>query len=83
MTITGMAADLRMVGGSGSQAGRRLVAVAAMLAGALLGAALILRVRSTYPLVIAVVLAAVVAVAARPARSPAQPRAAGAGPRPS
>jgi uncharacterized membrane protein YoaK (UPF0700 family) len=41
LTITGIAADSRLGGGPGSKAGRRLVPVAAMLAGALLGAALI------------------------------------------
>jgi uncharacterized membrane protein YoaK (UPF0700 family) len=41
LTITGIAADSRLAGGPGSKAGRRLVPVVAMLAGALLGAALI------------------------------------------
>jgi uncharacterized membrane protein YoaK (UPF0700 family) len=41
LTITGIAADSKLAGGPGSRAGRRLVPVVAMLAGALLGAALI------------------------------------------
>jgi uncharacterized membrane protein YoaK (UPF0700 family) len=41
LTITGIAADSKLAGGPGSKAGRRLVPVVAMLAGALLGAALI------------------------------------------
>ncbi len=40
LTITGVAADSSIAGGSGSVAGRRLVAVAAMFVGALTGAAL-------------------------------------------
>jgi uncharacterized membrane protein YoaK (UPF0700 family) len=41
LTITGIAADSKLAGGPGARAGRRLVPVVAMLAGALLGAALI------------------------------------------
>jgi uncharacterized membrane protein YoaK (UPF0700 family) len=42
MTITGLAADSTIAGGSGAKAGRRLVAVATMLAGAVVGATFIL-----------------------------------------
>jgi uncharacterized membrane protein YoaK (UPF0700 family) len=59
LTITGIAADSALAGGTGSHAGRRLTAVAAMLAGALAGAALVLHARIYYPLLIA--LAAIVA----------------------
>ena len=65
LTITGMAADSRLAGGPGSKAGRRLVAVAAMLCGAVVGAALVLYVRSVYPLLIAAGVLAAVASASR------------------
>jgi uncharacterized membrane protein YoaK (UPF0700 family) len=65
LTITGIAADSTLVGGKGSLAGRRLVAVAAMLAGALVGAALVVHVNIVYPLVIALTLASLVAAATR------------------
>jgi uncharacterized membrane protein YoaK (UPF0700 family) len=61
LTITGIAADSRLVGGAGSVAGRRLVAVAAMFAGALVGAVLVLDVHIVAPLALA--LAAVGALA--------------------
>jgi len=61
LTITGVAADSAIAGGSGSAAGRRLVAVAAMLLGALAGAALALHVHIVAPLVIALIVTAVVA----------------------
>src|SRR6202050_2046778 len=41
LTITGIAADSALAGGSGSKAGRRLVPVVTMLVGGLLGAVLI------------------------------------------
>ena len=53
LTITGIAADAHAAGGSGSRAGRRLVSVGAMLAGALVGAVLILRGQVTVPLAVA------------------------------
>jgi uncharacterized membrane protein YoaK (UPF0700 family) len=43
-TLTGLASESRLAGGSGSKAGRRLIAIAAMLLGALVGALLVLRV---------------------------------------
>jgi uncharacterized membrane protein YoaK (UPF0700 family) len=60
MTITGIAADTHAAGGTGSKAGRRLISIAAMLGGALVGAVLILRGQVTASLVIAVILLAVV-----------------------
>jgi len=60
LTITGIAADSTLVGGSGSVAGRRVVAVAAMLIGALVGAALLLHVHIVAPLVVTLILMAVV-----------------------
>jgi uncharacterized membrane protein YoaK (UPF0700 family) len=65
MTITGIAADAPPVGGGGMRAGRRLISVGAMLAGAAVGAALIVRSQLTAPLLVAVVLMAVI-VAATP-----------------
>jgi uncharacterized membrane protein YoaK (UPF0700 family) len=62
MTITGMAADSTVVGGAGSAAGRRLVAVTAMFLGALAGAALTLHVHIVAPLAIALLVTAVVAL---------------------
>jgi uncharacterized membrane protein YoaK (UPF0700 family) len=62
LTITGVAADSAIVGGAGSAAGRRLLAVTAMFVGALLGAALALHVHIVAPLVIALVVTAVVAL---------------------
>jgi uncharacterized membrane protein YoaK (UPF0700 family) len=53
LTITGIAADSALGAGSGSKAGRRLVSVAAMLAGAVLGAVLIRHAHAYDPLVIA------------------------------
>jgi uncharacterized membrane protein YoaK (UPF0700 family) len=55
LTITGIAADSTLAGGPGSRAGRRLTAVAAMLVGALVGAALVLHTSIYYPLLIALV----------------------------
>jgi uncharacterized membrane protein YoaK (UPF0700 family) len=62
LTITGVAADSAIAGGTGSAAGRRLVAVAAMLVGALVGAALALHVHIAAPLVIALIVTAGVAL---------------------
>jgi uncharacterized membrane protein YoaK (UPF0700 family) len=62
LTITGTAADSALAGGKGSVSGRRLIAVAAMLIGGLLGAALVIHVRIVLPLVIALIV--IVAVAA-------------------
>jgi uncharacterized membrane protein YoaK (UPF0700 family) len=53
LTITGIAADSTLAGGSGSKAGRRLLAIATMLAGAVLGAALIRHNQAYDPLLIA------------------------------
>ena len=62
LTITGVAADSAIAGGAGSASGRRLVAVAAMLLGALAGAALALHVHIVAPLAIALIVTAVVAL---------------------
>ena len=65
LTITGMAADSALAGGTGSKAGRRLIAVGTMLAGAVVGAVLILHHQIVYPLLIALIVTAAVAAAAR------------------
>ncbi len=64
LTITGVAADSALAGGAGSRAGRRLIAVAVMLAGAVIGAALVLHRLVPIPLVIALVLTALAAATA-------------------
>ena len=61
LTIVGVAADSRLVGGGGSKAGRRLIAVAAMLVGALVGSLLIFHVSIVSPLVIALIVMASIA----------------------
>ena len=64
LTITGVAADSSLAGGTGSKAGRRLTAVATMLAGALIGAVLVRHAQIWLPLVIALAVAVAGAVAA-------------------
>jgi uncharacterized membrane protein YoaK (UPF0700 family) len=64
MTITGIAADSTIAGGTGAKAGRRLVAVTAMLAGALVGAALVIHAHIFYPLLIVLIVTAIVAATA-------------------
>jgi uncharacterized membrane protein YoaK (UPF0700 family) len=56
MTLTGLAADSSLSGGSGQGSVRRLAAVLAMLAGALCGA-LLLKIQAWVPLALAAVLA--------------------------
>ena len=65
LTIVGIAADSRLVGGSGSRAGRRLIAVAAMFAGALVGSLLIFHVAIVAPLVLAIIVMALIAATTR------------------
>jgi uncharacterized membrane protein YoaK (UPF0700 family) len=62
LTIVGIGADSHLAGGSGSKSGRRLIAVAAMFVGALIGSLLIFHVSIVYPLVCALVVMASVAV---------------------
>jgi uncharacterized membrane protein YoaK (UPF0700 family) len=64
MTLTGIAADSRAGAGTGSKIGRRGLAVAAMLLGALIGALLALRVDTLAPLVLAACILALVATVA-------------------
>jgi uncharacterized membrane protein YoaK (UPF0700 family) len=65
LTLTGIASDSRLGGGSGAHTPRRVLAVVAMLLGAVAGAALLLHVRPFAPLVLAAVLLALVVAAAR------------------
>jgi uncharacterized membrane protein YoaK (UPF0700 family) len=65
LTLTGIAADSRLAGGPGGHPARRLIAVTAMFAGALLGALLVTHVDLVLPLAIAAGLIAASALAAR------------------
>jgi uncharacterized membrane protein YoaK (UPF0700 family) len=65
LTITGIAADSSLAGGEGSKAVRRLLAIAAMLAGALLGAVLIRHTQPYPPLAIALAVIVVGAAVSR------------------
>jgi uncharacterized membrane protein YoaK (UPF0700 family) len=64
LTITGLAADHWLAGATGARVGRRLISVAAMFVGALVGALLVLHVHIVYPLVIALVILVAVTVSA-------------------
>ena len=67
MTVTGLGADSALGGGAGSKSGRRLVAVAAMFIGALIGALLVLHVHIVIPLVIGLAVTVLVAFASHAA----------------
>ena len=60
MTLTGVAADSALAGGHGSKLARRALSVAAMLLGALIGGALVLKVDNAAPLALATGLLAVI-----------------------
>jgi uncharacterized membrane protein YoaK (UPF0700 family) len=64
LTITGMAADSPLAGATGTHLARRLISAAVMFLGALAGALLVLHVHIVYPLVIALVILAAVAIIA-------------------
>jgi len=65
LTIVGIAADSRLVGGIGSRAGRCLISVVAMFIGSFLGSLLILRGSIIAPLVIALIVMAMIALLAQ------------------
>ena len=65
LTVTGIAADSALGGGTGSKSGRRLISVAAMFLGALVGAVLVLHVHVALPLIIALAIVVLVAVVSR------------------
>jgi len=67
MTMTGLGADSALGQGTGSKSGRRLVAIAAMFIGALLGALLVLHVHIVIPLAIGLALTVLVALASHAA----------------
>jgi len=70
LTITGLSADSRAAGGRGAKLGRRLVSIASMFLGALIGAGLVAAGQPALVLLIATVLiAAIVARTASAARS--------------
>jgi uncharacterized membrane protein YoaK (UPF0700 family) len=62
LTITGLGADSVLAGGTGSRAGRRLIAIASMLIGAVIGALLELHTALCTPLITALLLMLVVDV---------------------
>jgi uncharacterized membrane protein YoaK (UPF0700 family) len=62
LTLTGIAADSALGGGKGSKSGRRLISVAAMFLGALVGAVLVLHANVALPLIIALAIVVLVAV---------------------
>jgi uncharacterized membrane protein YoaK (UPF0700 family) len=77
LTITGIAADSPLAGATAAKAGRRLISVAAMLVGALVGALGVMHVRIAFPLVIALlILVAVALTAVARSRGPAAPETA-------
>ena len=65
MTITGIFADGPLGARTGSKAGRRGLAMAAMFAGALVSAGLIVHAQRVYPLAVALILVAVVSAMTR------------------
>ena len=67
LTLTGIAADSRLGGGSGANTVRRLLSVTAMLVGAIAGALLLLQVAPVAPVALAAALLAIVAVSAHKA----------------
>jgi uncharacterized membrane protein YoaK (UPF0700 family) len=81
MTLTGLAADSRLAGGSGAGSVRRIAAVLAMLTGALAGA-LLLKLDLAWPLFVAAALALAVLLAYGPSAR-REARSTGAGARPS
>ena len=66
MTLTGLAADSRIAGGTGRGSVRKIAAVSAMLLGAIVGA-LLLKISLVPPLLAAATRALLVAVAHLPA----------------
>ena len=73
LTLTGIAADSRLGGGSGAKTARRVLSVAAMLVGAIVGAVLLLQVAPVAPIALVVGILAVVSVAAYRASRREQP----------
>lgn len=74
LTLTGIAADSQLAGGSGANTGRRLLSVTAMLLGATIGALLVLHVDPTAALVLAAGILAIVCLAAHHAMVHSDPQ---------
>jgi uncharacterized membrane protein YoaK (UPF0700 family) len=62
MTITGIGADSRLAGGTGSLAPRRMVSIVTLLIGAFVGALLVVHTSIFYPLVVVLALVVIVAL---------------------
>jgi len=62
LTITGISADSRWAGGSGSKAGRRLVSASSMFVGALVGALLVLKVSRVAAVIVGLSVLVAIAV---------------------
>ncbi len=62
MTLTGLAADSRLAGGNDRGAARRVMSVAAMLAGAVAGAAMFLHLKAGWPVTVAALIVAAATV---------------------
>jgi uncharacterized membrane protein YoaK (UPF0700 family) len=73
LTITGIAADSAIAGGTGSKSGRRFLSAAAMLAGAVVGATFVVHSHIYFPLVIALIVMAVISVTTRVLGTPDAP----------
>lgn len=69
LTLTGIVADSWLGGGSGAKTSRRVIAVTAMLLGAVIGALLLLRLSPVAPLLLAAGLLALVVIGARHRRA--------------
>ena len=69
LTLTGLASDSSLAGGTNPRVGRRITAVLAMLVGALLGAWLVLHYGLGWPLLVSTVAVAAAALGARAERS--------------
>ena len=74
LTLTGIAADSQLAGGSGANTGRRLLSVTAMLLGATLGALLLLKVAPVASLALAAAILAIVCLAAHRTIAHAHPQ---------
>jgi uncharacterized membrane protein YoaK (UPF0700 family) len=64
LTITGIFADGRLAGGTGSKAGRRLVSTLAMFLGGLVGALLVLHAKAVFAIAVALIILVGVALTA-------------------
>jgi uncharacterized membrane protein YoaK (UPF0700 family) len=73
LTLTGIAADSQLGGGSGANTGRRILSVTAMLLGATIGALLLIKVAPVASLVLAAGILAIVYLAAHHAIAHADP----------